>query len=126
LNALRQLGVQLVVDEVGRGMGSLDWLARAPIWGLQLDRAWTSALRVDEVAHRVCRAGVAVATALGLTPIATGVDDAQQRDALVSLGCRLGTGDLYSHNVPNITSRSPCPDLTAPLCDAPHKRRSIA
>jgi EAL domain-containing protein (putative c-di-GMP-specific phosphodiesterase class I)/GGDEF domain-containing protein len=109
LNALRQLGVQLVVDEVGRGMGSLDWLARAPIWGLQLDRAWTSALRVDEVAHRVCRAGVAVATALGLTPIATGVDDAQQRDALLSLGCRLGTGDLYPHNVPNIMSRSPFP-----------------
>jgi EAL domain-containing protein (putative c-di-GMP-specific phosphodiesterase class I)/GGDEF domain-containing protein len=126
LSALHRLGVKLVVDEVARGMGSLDWLARAPIWGLQLDRAWTSALRVDEVAHKVCRAGIAVATSLGLTPIATGVDNTQQRDALLSLGCRLGAGDLYRHSVPNITSHSGELDLTAPLCDAPHKRHSSA
>lgn len=93
--ALRQHGVRLVVDEVGRGLGSLDWLARTPIWGLQLDRAWTTAIRTDAVALKVCRAGVAVATALGLTPIATGVDDPEQRAALLALGCRHGTGDLY-------------------------------
>jgi EAL domain-containing protein (putative c-di-GMP-specific phosphodiesterase class I)/GGDEF domain-containing protein len=97
--SLQGLGIRLVVDEVARGMGSLDWLARAPIWGLQLDRAWTTALRSDQVALKVCRAGIGVATALGLTPIATGVDDQEQRDALLALGCRLGTGDLYG-NVP--------------------------
>ena len=69
-------GVQLVVDEVARGMGSLPLLARAPLWGLQLDRAWVTALRNDDVARKVCRAGISLATALGLTPIATGVDDA--------------------------------------------------
>jgi EAL domain-containing protein (putative c-di-GMP-specific phosphodiesterase class I)/GGDEF domain-containing protein len=101
-NSLQRLGVRLVVDEVGRGMGSLDWLARAPIWGLQLDRAWTTALRSDEVALKVCRAGIGVATALGLTPIATGVDDQEQRDALLALGCRHGTGDLYADGLPDI------------------------
>lgn len=93
--SLRSMGVQLVVDEVARGMGSLDYLARSPLWGLQLDRAWVTALRSDPVALKVCRAGVAMATALGLTPIATGVDDAAQRDALLELGCRYGSGDLY-------------------------------
>ena len=49
LRSLERLGVQLVVDEVGRGLGSLDTLARAPIWGLpQLDRAWVTALHGDE------------------------------------------------------------------------------
>jgi EAL domain-containing protein (putative c-di-GMP-specific phosphodiesterase class I) len=95
VECLGQLGVQLVVDEVGRGMGSLDLLARAPIWGLQLDRAWVTALRSDAVARKVCRAGIGVAAALGLTPIATGVDDREQRDALLALGCRLGSGDLF-------------------------------
>ena len=104
--ALRQMGVQLVVDEVARGMGSLDWLARSPLWGLQLDRAWVTALRTDPLALKVCRAGVAVATALGLTAIATGVDDAAQRDALLELGCRYGSGDLY---------RQTSADLTDPL-----------
>jgi EAL domain-containing protein (putative c-di-GMP-specific phosphodiesterase class I) len=96
--------VQLVVDEVGRGMGSLDLLARAPIWGLQLDRAWVTALRSDAVARKVCRAGIGVAAALGLTPIATGVDDPQQRDALLALGCRLGSGDLFRSAAADITT----------------------
>jgi EAL domain-containing protein (putative c-di-GMP-specific phosphodiesterase class I) len=94
--SLVKLGVQIVVDEVGRGFASsLDRLARAPIWGLQLDRAWAKALRVDDVALKVCKAGISAAVALGLTPIATGVDDAAQRDALVALGCRHGSGDLF-------------------------------
>jgi EAL domain-containing protein (putative c-di-GMP-specific phosphodiesterase class I) len=96
LRSLRQLGVQLVVDEVARDMGSLDQLARAPVWGLQLDRAWVTAVRHDEVALKVCRAGIAVASGLGLTPIATGVDDPQLRDTLLQLGCHLGSGDLYT------------------------------
>jgi predicted signal transduction protein with EAL and GGDEF domain len=102
LSDLRRLGIHLVVDEVARGLGSLDRLARAPIWGMQLDRAWVTALRNDEVALRVCRAGIGVATALGLTPIATGVDDEAQRRALLTLGCRYGSGDLYRDAVPDI------------------------
>src|SRR2546429_2568999 len=76
-------------------MGSLDLLARAAIWGLQLDRAWVTALRSDAVARKVCHAGIGMATALGVTPIATGVDDPEQREALLALGCRLGSGDLF-------------------------------
>jgi EAL domain-containing protein (putative c-di-GMP-specific phosphodiesterase class I)/GGDEF domain-containing protein len=104
--ALHQLGVQIVIDEVGRGFGSLDRLARAPIWGLQLDRAWVTALRSDQVALRVCRAGISAAIALGVTPIATGVDDGAQREALLELGCRLGSGDLFAAAAPALHSQN--------------------
>ncbi len=105
---LRKKGVQLVVDEVGRDMGSLASLARAPLWGLQLDRAWTTAIRSDDVARLVCRAGLSVANALGFAPIATGVDSAAQRDALLEIGFRYGIGDLYAAPVsPNITAALP-------------------
>lgn len=92
---LQRNGVQFVVDEVARGVSSLSQLARAPLWGMQLDRAWVQALGSDAVARNVCRAGVSMATALSLTPIATGVDDTAQRDALLEIGCRFGLGDLY-------------------------------
>jgi len=98
LESLRQLGVQIVVDEMGRGLGSLDKLARAPIYGVQLDRAWVTALQDDAVAFKVCRAGISAAAALGLIPIATGVDDEQQRRALLELGCGQGSGDLYGED----------------------------
>lgn len=105
--ALERLGVRLVIDEVGRGMGSLDSLARAPIWGLQLDRAWVAALRTDPIARKVCRAGIQMAAALGLVPIATGVDDADTRDALLELGCTYGSGDLYRDGELDITASGP-------------------
>jgi predicted signal transduction protein with EAL and GGDEF domain len=92
---LASLGVRLVIDEVGRGMASLDWLARGQIWGLQLDRAWVTALSTDAAALKVCSAGIAVAKALQLIPLATGVDNQALCDALLALGCREGTGDLH-------------------------------
>jgi EAL domain-containing protein (putative c-di-GMP-specific phosphodiesterase class I) len=111
ITGLAQLGVRLVVDEVGRGLASLDALARAPVWGLQLDRSWVSALRSDPVARKVCQAGTAVAGALGLIPIATGIDDLHQREALLGLGCGSGSGDLYQNE-----------DLTGTLCVPRHSR----
>jgi EAL domain-containing protein (putative c-di-GMP-specific phosphodiesterase class I) len=106
--ALRKRGAQLVVDEVGRDMGSLASLARAPLWGLQLDRTWTTAIRADEVARLVCRAGLSVANALGFAPIASGVDSLAQRDALLEIGFRYGTGDLYAASVAdNISAATP-------------------
>jgi EAL domain-containing protein (putative c-di-GMP-specific phosphodiesterase class I) len=92
---LQRLGVQFVVDELGRDVSSLALLARAPVWGLQLDRAWVQALGSDPIALAVCRAGISIAKALSLTPIATGVDDEAQRNALLGLGCPYGIGDLY-------------------------------
>jgi EAL domain-containing protein (putative c-di-GMP-specific phosphodiesterase class I) len=104
---LASLGVRLVIDEVGRGMASLDWLARGHIWGLQLDRAWVTAFRKDAAALKVCSAGIAVAKALRLTPIATGVDDQALCDALLALGCRQGTGDLYQSVFPEAAAGVP-------------------
>ena len=106
---LAERGIHLVVDEVGRKMSSLVLLARAPLSCMQLDRSWVAPLPGDEVARKVCRAGISVATALGLTPIATGVDSVAQRDALLAFGCRQGLGDLYAF------------DLTAALCAPDHK-----
>src|SRR5262249_12081880 len=86
----------LIVDEAGRGATSLDWLARAPIHGLQLDRAWTLAAGKDPVALKICRATIGLARSLGLLSIATGIDDAQHRDQLLELGCGQGSGDLFA------------------------------
>lgn len=92
---LSRLGVPLVVDEMGRGLGSLDKLARAPIWGLQLDRGWVEALAHDPVAQRICRAGIAAAQGLEVSTVASGVDCAATRDTLLSYGCHYGSGDLF-------------------------------
>jgi predicted signal transduction protein with EAL and GGDEF domain len=100
---LHRRGVQFVVDEVGRGVSSLSRLSGAPLMGLQLDRAWVNALSSKPIARKVCQAGISVAQALGLTPIATGVDDDAVRATLLNMGCRLGSGDFYADGESNIS-----------------------
>ncbi|GAC1305784.1 MAG: hypothetical protein NVSMB10_10010 [Steroidobacteraceae bacterium] len=95
LAALNDMGVRIVVEEMARSVSSFDRFARSPVWGLQLDRMWAIAAGSDAVASKVCRAGFAAAAALGLAPIAAGVDDALLRETLVALGGRFGSGDLY-------------------------------
>jgi predicted signal transduction protein with EAL and GGDEF domain len=92
---LTAAGVRLVVDEVGRGPLSIDWLARASVQGLQLDRALVLEARCNPVAFRICQAHLAVASALGLVPICAGIDDEPQREKMALIGCRQGAGDLY-------------------------------
>ena len=106
LAVLHRWGVQLVVSEVGRSLFSMDLLARAPLWGLQLERSWTAGVCEDAVSLRVCRAGIHAAQALGLVAVAIGIDNANERDALLELGCRFGSGNFYRDAIGDITSRS--------------------
>ncbi len=95
-NSLARRGVQFVIDDLGRGMDwPLDWLSRAPMHGLQLDRSWVKAMQSEPNTLTLCRAGLAVAKALALVPIATNVDEPAQRDVLLALGCLQGSGNLY-------------------------------
>jgi len=92
---LTEAGARLVVDEVGRGPLSIDWLARAPVHGLQLDRSLVVEARHNPLALKICKTNVAVALSLGLMPICVGIDDAAQREMMAMIGCQQGAGDLY-------------------------------
>ncbi|MEA3179630.1 MAG: hypothetical protein QOI59_3153 [Gammaproteobacteria bacterium] len=95
-NSLAERGVQFVVDDLGRGMDwPLDWLARAPMHGLQFNRGWVKAMQSDPNILNLCRAGLAIAKTFVLTPIAASVDEPAQRDILLALGCLQGSGALY-------------------------------
>ncbi len=108
LRTFADAGIQLIVDEVGRALLPLDRLARAPLFGMQLDRAWAVAASSDAVARRVSEAAIGVARALGLIAIASGIDDEAQRATLLALGCQHGIGDLYAGTAaePRIAAQS--------------------
>lgn len=95
LRPFAELGVRLVVDEFGRGHSSLPRLARMPLWGLQLDRGLVIAAREDAVAGRAAAAALAVARSLELTPIVSGIDDAEDLRRWQGLGAAQGLGDQF-------------------------------
>lgn len=99
LGALKELGVHISIDDFGTGFSSLGQLRSLPINCLKIDQSF-----VREIANG--RGGmyaetiVALATKLGLSTIAEGVETAEQAGFLRALGCREAQGYLYAKPMP--------------------------
>jgi len=91
---LHALGVQIVIDEVGRGFGSLDRLARAPIW--DCSSIARGSPRCGRMNWRCVSAGPGSAQPPRLaSPHRHRRRQCRPAEALLELGCRHGSGDLY-------------------------------
>lgn len=95
LRRLADMGIAITVDEFGRGYTSLPRLARLPLRALQVDRSLALSAVGDPVAARAARAALAIAKALELVPIASGVDAETDRQRLHELGWAEGLGDRF-------------------------------
>jgi len=93
--SLADRGLELLVEDVGGAGASLAWLAHAPVAALQIDAAWSSAMRTDPSALKICRAAVGLARSFRMHAIATGVDEPQQCKALLDIGFDQGVGQVF-------------------------------
>ncbi|MGD2118612.1 MAG: EAL domain-containing protein [Chromatiales bacterium] len=100
LQALRQLGVTLVIDDLGTGYSSLAYLKRLPIQILKLDRTFVSEIESNSNDTEICMATLALAHNIGLKVVAEGVETLQQRDFLLKHQCDFLQGYLFSAPLP--------------------------
>ncbi len=94
---LRKAGVLVQLDDFGTGYSSLSYLHRFPIYSLKIDRSFISDLSAESSSPAVVKAIIALAESLGVEVIGEGIETPAQRDALISMGCTIGQGFLYSH-----------------------------
>jgi diguanylate cyclase (GGDEF)-like protein len=97
---LKALGVTIAVDDFGTGYSSLAHLKRFPLDALKIDRLFVRDLVNAPVNRALIASILALCEGLQLTPIAEGVEEPAQLDALRALGCRLVQGYLVSRPVP--------------------------
>jgi len=99
LTQLRSLGLQLSIDDFGTGYSSLSYLHRFPVDTLKIDRSFVSRMGEDGENAEIVRTIVTLASNLGMTVIAEGVETEQQHAQLEALTCAYGQGYLYSKPV---------------------------
>jgi len=96
LNALREAGFRVLLDDFGTGFSSLTWLAELPIDGLKIDRSFTASMTKDPRRQALISAILRLAVDLELEVIAEGIEHCDQLAALRQMGCVLGQGYLFS------------------------------
>jgi len=89
---LRRLGVRLAVDDFGTGYSSLDCLRSSRVSRLKIDRRFVAGAIANPDDAKIVRATIALAHELGIEVVAEGVESAQQRQFLISAGCKVAQG----------------------------------
>jgi diguanylate cyclase (GGDEF)-like protein len=100
LEALRELGVQLSIDDFGTGFSSMNYLKRFPLDELKIDRSFIAATPADSTDVAIVKAIIALAHSLELRVVAEGVETDAQRVLLQALSCDMYQGYLCSRPVP--------------------------
>ena len=99
LNALREAGILLSIDDFGTGSSSLTYLTRLPLNQLKIDKSFVEHLPHNQSAAMVAQAIIAMGSGLGLDVIAEGVETREQRDFLDAHGCHAYQGYLFGRPV---------------------------
>ncbi|WP_445152719.1 putative bifunctional diguanylate cyclase/phosphodiesterase [Baekduia sp. Peel2402] len=111
LLALRRLGIRVALDDFGLGYSSLTHLKALPVDVVKVDRSFVADL-VDSTQDRaVVEAVLTLASRMGLTVIAEGVETVGQDELLREMGCPVVQGYLYGRPVP--AAEVVLPDLDA-------------
>jgi diguanylate cyclase (GGDEF)-like protein/PAS domain S-box-containing protein len=105
LRDLKNMGVQLAIDDFGLGYSSLSYLKRFPVDFLKIDRSFVRGLghNPNNGASKdaeIVKAMIDLTHALDMKVIAEGVETAGQLAQLRDMGCDLAQGNYFSEPLP--------------------------
>jgi diguanylate cyclase (GGDEF)-like protein/PAS domain S-box-containing protein len=101
ISACRALGVGFALDDFGTGYSSLLYLKRLPIQTIKIDRSFVHDMLTAPQGLAILEGVLGLARAFRLRPIAEGVEQLAQGEALLDLGCELAQGYGISPALPS-------------------------
>jgi diguanylate cyclase (GGDEF)-like protein/PAS domain S-box-containing protein len=100
MTELKAHGLSFSLDDFGTGYSSLAYLKRLPLSLLKIDRAFVRDMLVDATSGAIAQTIISLGRAMGLSVIAEGVENEEQRGFLAGLGCHTFQGFLFSPPLP--------------------------
>ena len=99
LDSLIGLGIDIAIDDFGKGYSSLSRLGHLPIHKLKIDSSFVWSLH-DPSYIKIVQAILALASTLHMDVTAEGVETIAQRDCLLEMGCSKAQGFLFARPMP--------------------------
>lgn len=100
LNELKEMELQLSMDDFGSGYSSLNLLKDFPFDVLKIDKEFFSEATTSESSVWILRMIIEMAEGLGIRVICEGVETKEQIEMLRRIGCRYVQGYYYSKPIP--------------------------
>jgi diguanylate cyclase (GGDEF)-like protein len=95
LTQLKNLGIKISIDDFGTGYSSLSYLKKLPIDKLKIDYSFIKDMINDADTNSLVRTIVGMTQDLGLEVIAEGVENIEQVQQLMQMGCHYFQGFYF-------------------------------
>jgi EAL domain-containing protein (putative c-di-GMP-specific phosphodiesterase class I) len=96
MNRLRNMGIQIHIDDFGTGHSSLSYLQLFPVSALKIDRSFIKKLTASGGNQEIITHIVALAKSLNFDVIAEGVEMEHQLANIKNLHCGYGQGFFFA------------------------------
>jgi diguanylate cyclase len=103
ITACQARGYPVVLDDFGTGYSSLSYLLRLSVSTLKIDRSFVTALDGGHRATSIITAIIGMASTMGVTVVAEGIETDAQAALLRAMGCQLGQGYQFARPMPLAT-----------------------
>jgi EAL domain-containing protein (putative c-di-GMP-specific phosphodiesterase class I)/CHASE2 domain-containing sensor protein len=89
---LRDLGVNIAIDDYGTGLSTLDYLKKIPADEIKIDQSFVKGIVDNRSDRLMVQSTIGLAHSLGRKVVAEGVEHRDILDLLVELGCDIAQG----------------------------------
>src|SRR4028119_1454068 len=100
LARLRELGVQISVDDYGTGLSTLDYLKKIPACEVKIDKSFVQAMHRNQGDRVIVDSTIQLAHSLGRRVVAEGVEDREALYTLSLMGCDVAQGFFIGRPMP--------------------------
>ena len=97
---LRNMGFSIALDDFGTQYSSLTYLANLPFTHLKIDKSYIDRIATHEKEHVIVQQVIKLAHSLGLSTVAEGIENEDQRLIASKMGCYFAQGYLFSKPLP--------------------------
>jgi len=92
LARLRELGVNISIDDYGTGLSTLDYLKKIPAGEIKIDQSFVKAMCDNRSDRVMVQSTIALAHSLGRKVVAEGVEQREILEALIEMKCDVAQG----------------------------------